>query len=210
MKKFMNLLAQQIVKELLTYEPSSGYFYWKSRDIKWFKGTQHRTAEHDQRLWESRFAHTRAGCECKTVNTRRICIFGGNYEEGRLAYLYMTGEVPELVRHINGNGLDSSFRNLLASTVVDKGIVLSQKNKESLLLRRNNKTGITGVRYNKKDKAWIVRMGFRGIKVKDKYYKDFFEACCARKSLELKLGSMPYTPPQWDQTKKIMVANNVE
>lgn len=46
--------------------------------------------------------------------------------------------------------------------------------------RCDNTTGIAGVGWCNTFKKWYVRIGNKRLG----YYKDFFEACCARKSKE--------------------------
>ena len=49
---------------------------------------------------------------------------------------------------------------------------------------RTNTTGITGVYYHKRDKAWSAQTQIGDTTYNLYYGKDFFEACCARKSWE--------------------------
>ena len=50
---------------------------------------------------------------------------------------------------------------------------------------RNNRSGVTGVHWNIKEKKWIAK--FHGAHIA--YYKCWFEAVCARKSAENKASS---------------------
>lgn len=52
---------------------------------------------------------------------------------------------------------------------------------------KRNTTGIKGVSWVQKDRCWQVCGQFNSIKYHLYYGPDFFEACCARRSWELKL-----------------------
>ena len=83
------------------------------------------------------------------------------------------------IDHIDGNGLNNRLGNLRTVTRTEQ-----HRNKP---ISKTNKSGVMGVRYNKRDKDWVVRISQRHIGS----FKDFFEACCARKSAERRLGYHP-------------------
>jgi len=90
MEKLKGILTQERLKEVLTYDPDTGFF----------TRVDHRTKK-----------IVRAG----TVDPRgyrRISIDKVIYPEDRLAMFYVTGKVVKKVIHTNGDGADSSYRNL--------------------------------------------------------------------------------------------------
>lgn len=92
----------------------------------------------------------------------------------RLAFVLKTGRWPiEEVDHINRIKTDNRWLNLREATryhnIVNRG------------LRKDNSTGITGVSLRS---SGTYRVRIDGKRIGD--YKDFFEACCIRKSIELK------------------------
>ena len=48
-----------------------------------------------------------------------IGVDGGRYPAHRLAFLYMTGIVPEAVMHVNGDKADNRWSNLAATTTIE-------------------------------------------------------------------------------------------
>lgn len=109
---------------------------------------------------------------------RRISIGRRRFLEHNIIWEMYSGRIPKgyVVDHINHNGLDNRLCNLRLVTVLE--------NNRNRKLPRNNTSGCMGVVWHKKYKKWQVSVG-------DSYigrFDDFFEACCARKSMENKLG----------------------
>lgn len=63
-------------------------------------------------------------------------------------------DIPKgmFVDHINRNGLDNRKSNLR--------IVTHSQNMINRKFQKNNKSGVTGIRWNKKDKRWIAQIRF--------------------------------------------------
>ncbi|CAN0430291.1 unnamed protein product, partial [Discosporangium mesarthrocarpum] len=152
------------LKSLLRYDPETGDFI-RLTTVNGFK------------------AGSKAGAlrTTPTSNTSYIMVGIKNtsYHAHRLAWFYMTGEWPDQVDHINGDGTDNSWANLRA---VDG--TLNQRN---IPLRKANKTGIHGVRLTEQG-SFQVTIGLNNKTMSLGTHKDFFEACCARKSAENKYG----------------------
>lgn len=91
----------------------------------------------------------------------RIGIGGKKYSAHRLAFLYMTGDAPLYIDHINRDRCDNRWCNLRPASKTLNGYNMS--------LRKDNKTGIKGVtRFRGKWKA--------GLTVNKKYlYLGLFE-----------------------------------
>lgn len=99
----------------------------------------------------------------------------------RLAFLFMSGEMPAgEVDHINGNPADNRWENLRLVTHVE--------NFKNLGVPKTNTTGIMGVYWNRERRKWSAEIWVDRKKKKLAYTADFFEACCARRSAELRLG----------------------
>lgn len=106
---------------------------------------------------------------------RLISTKGRTYQASRLAWFLHHGRWPlHNIDHIDGNPLNNRVHNLRD---VPQGINMMNRNKF-----KNNKSGITGV--HKEERGWRVRVSINGKKKCLGIYKDFFEACCARKSYE--------------------------
>lgn len=113
-----------------------------------------------------------------------ICIKRKRFMAHRLAWLFMKGSwPPHEIDHINGDGVDNRWINLRSVT--------SSENKMNARKREDNKSGITGVIWNTETNRWKSYIGINGKHNHLCYSKDFFEACCARKSAENQYGFHP-------------------
>ena len=91
------------------------------------------------------------------------------YAAHRLAFLYMTGEMPkQFVDHINTNKSDNRFANLRLAN--------RSQNTTNYGLRRSNKSGYKGVSWNEKKRKWISRVTFNGKVYQSGSYKTPKEA----------------------------------
>ena len=173
------MLTQERLKELLTYNPITGVFTWKPR-----KG---------EKSFNTRLAGREAGSVQNRGNGRkgvRIKIRVNNkfHFAHRLVWLYVYGKFPDNeIDHINGNPLDNRLCNLRD---VDRAL-----NCRNLTIRTHNKSGLHGVWFSKKSGRYVVRIGDnhptrKGSKFIGSYL-NFFDACCARKSAELKYNYHP-------------------
>ena len=87
------------------------------------------------------------------------------------------------VDHIDGNALNNKLENLR--------IVNNKENHRNQKLNANNKSGIPGVYFQKSRDCWLVSICNDGNELFLGRFKSFFDACCARKSAEFKLGFHP-------------------
>lgn len=156
-----NALTQERLKELLNYDASTGVFTWLPRDSKQFNAV---------------FAGKEAGT-VKSCEYLRINLGGKIYKAHRLAWLYAYGAFPEKeIDHINHNPLDNRLVNLREVSHAENG-----KNQS---LKKNSKTGISGVNWHSYKQRWHSRINSNGDRLHLGDYDDFFEAVCARKSAE--------------------------
>lgn len=149
-------MTQSELKSLFYYNPETGLFTWlKDRGSNKVKGKIAGTT------------HKRGYIELK-INCK-------NYKAHRLAYVYMNGEYPEDIDHINGVKDDNRISNLRS---VSKAINMRN--------RKRNKNGENEHRnvYKQKNRyiVTISAVGFVGS------YITIEEALDARNTIMIKLG----------------------
>lgn len=83
----------------------------------------------------------------------KVRFFKKMYQAHRLIWLYVYGELPEYVDHINGVRSDNRLANLRACRPFE-----NQQNRKV----QKNATGLTGVRLDKRDGTYRSEITFRG------------------------------------------------
>lgn len=145
----------------LGYDPQTGVVYWR-------KPLSRKHKPGDSAGWVSH-------------GYRRVTFKGARLAEHRVAWLLFYGCWPlHEIDHINQNKLDNRISNLR-----DVPKALNQKNTR---LPTNNTSGVQGVCWIERDAAWSAVINDNGKTIYLGYFKDFFDACCARKAAEPKYG----------------------
>ena len=158
-------LTQEILKELLRYNPETGVFVWKVKAARCVE------------------IGDIAGCLART-GYNQIKVAKKSYRAHRLAFLYMTGSFPpNQIDHINHIRDDNQWLNLRAVT--------HQENHKNRTKNKNNTAGITGVSWHKHTNKWYSRIKVNYIDIYLGIFDDWFDAVCARKSAENKYGFHP-------------------
>lgn len=137
-------LTQQKLRSLFVYDTETGLFYCKER-----RSTRQLPGQI-------------AGC-ANNAGYVHIKIDYKSYKAHRLAWLYMTGEVPaERIDHINGNPSDNRWCNLRLATH-SQNIANSKR-------PATNTSGYKGVSWHKRTKKWAARIGVGGTRKFIGYY----------------------------------------
>ena len=112
-----------------------------------------------------------------TRNGRQV-----EYKAHRVAWLLHTGEDPGdmQIDHIDGQRDRNNFSNL--RLVDNQGNMMNQRK------YKNNTSGVMGISWNKRDKVWYAYICRDGRQKCLGLFDDKFEAICARKSAERRLG----------------------
>ena len=113
------MLTAHRLREVLLYDPETGYFRWRVRPngratSNWFAGTEHGSGY------------------------LLVTIDGKNYRAHRLAWLYVTGEWPTAtIDHKNRIKSDNRWDNLR-----DASIQHNSQNRDGTVERRDRKKGV--------------------------------------------------------------------
>ena len=166
-------MNQQLIKTLFHYTPETGDLVWRDRDVSFFK------SKHSCDSWNTRYA----GKKVKTLDGKGyLCttVLGKRYTAHRLIWLYIHGEWPNVIDHINGVKTDNRLSNIRN--------VNSQVNHMNMRKSSKNTSGVTGVYLNKKKGLWCAQMKFNGKTYHLGSSKNKDEAIKMRKDEEKRLG----------------------
>tara|TARA_R110002020_G_scaffold474464_2_gene705997 strand:- start:197 stop:709 length:513 start_codon:yes stop_codon:yes gene_type:complete len=155
-------ITEKRLKEVISYCPDSGVFHW--------------VVSNSPRVSVGDVA---GGYQNKGYRT--ITIDGKAYLAHRLAFLYMTGVFPEShTDHINGVRDDNRFENLRSVTQAE-----NNKNRRK---NKDNKSGFTGVSWDKASSKWKAQIRYSGQKIHLGYFDDLEDAVIAREAGNIKYG----------------------
>jgi hypothetical protein len=129
--RLIDLLSQEYIQNQITYCPTSGNFFKKDGISIGSKSTENRQ-----------------------YSTIWIILPNGKrhrFDAHRLAYLWVYGNVPNQIDHINGNKSDNRINNLRSCT--------DSENRRNSKKRKDNTSGYKGVSYFKKREKWNSRIG---------------------------------------------------
>ena len=157
------ILTQARLKEVLHYNPDTGAFTWlKSR--------------------RSDMIGKKAGYKVSTGYIH-IEIASQSYKAHRLAFLYMVGDIPKYVDHINHNRDDNSWLNVREASRAD--------NARNASRAKTNTSGVTGVHWHISLKKWYATIYVSGKHIALGYYHDFDRAVDARNAANIKYNFHP-------------------
>lgn len=160
------------VKSLFSYSNSDGLIIWNSRPSVEFK------TERAFKRWNTIFSGMPAGA----VHIQGYIVIGvdGITEYAhRIAWAISKGYWPNGIDHINGDRADNRISNLRE--------VSHKENHKNRSIPKNNKSGVVGVYFDRKNTVWKVQISDCGNRV-SKTFDSFFDACCFRKSKEAEIG----------------------
>ena len=165
------VLTQEYLKECLTYDPETGNFIWKERPSEHFKGKKYDEFR-ISKTWNSNFLNKKCGSYDKD-NYLIIKINSRDYKAHRLAFLYMEGYMPEnIVDHIDRNPSNNKWSNLRHVT--------RRCNNQNCDIRKDSKTGVTGVTIDKRSGKWHAYIRIDNKLKNIGYFDEFDSAVMAR------------------------------
>lgn len=144
-----DLPSPELLRKLLRYDPETGKLFWVARNAEFFTNTNRRSASHAQTQWNERYADQEAFTAFDGHGYLMGRIFKKPYKAHRVAWAIVNGEWPNgQIDHLNGNRSDNRLKNL-------RQVDQSENNKNSKK-RSNNKSGVTGVCFDKERQKWMV------------------------------------------------------
>lgn len=177
----IELPSREVLLLLLRYEPKTGALYWRKRPSGLFEDGGHNAA-HNRDKWNARWAGEEAFTAVKSGGYRHGAIHGVTYASHRVIWKMVTGEDPIDIDHIDGDRGNNRWDNLRS--------VSRSVNLKNAARARDNRSGVTGVRWNGRGK-WqaFITVNYKLICLGS--FEDFADAVTARKEAEQLQGFYP-------------------
>lgn len=174
------MIAPDLLRELLRYEPETGKLFWLSRSPDVFLDKK-QSAQGIANRWNSQNAGKQAFTATDADGYHHGSILGFYVRAHRVALAIFYGEWPtDQVDHINGNKSDNRISNLR--------VVTNQQNGRNQRLNAKNTSGTIGVRWDRNFKKWEAKIGVNGRTVHLGKYVSFEQAVAARNAAESLYG----------------------
>ena len=154
-------MTQEKLKQLLHYNPDNGSITWKT----------------------TRNGRVKIGQEAGTLHPSGyiyIRINNNGHAAHRVAWLYIHGNIPEYIDHINHNRSDNKLANLRIAT--------KQDNARNRTISTTNIHGCFGIYFESDRGKWTARITAEGKHKRIGRYKTKEEAIQARRDAEIKYG----------------------
>ena len=172
------MIEQKELIEALSYSMITGEFTWRlDRPPSHFK------SDFSRKVYLGKMAGKVAGCiqaNASKTSYKTIRLNGKLYLAHRLVWMYIYGHWPNVVDHLNGDGLDNRVINLSDGDKVSNG--------RNSSLSSNNTSGVNGVYWNKSNNNWVAEghltKSGNKIKICLGSYSTLCEAATVRKQWE--------------------------
>ena len=172
-----NSIPVDVLKAFVDYDPATGEFTWRARSGAMMRTTR-RCPEVMAKVWNTQWAGKPA---FKSNNQGYLYanLHATPIKAARAAWVFISGEWPPAgldVDHINGDRGDNRPENLR--------LVTPTQNSRNKRIARNNKSGVSGVRWCEQRGRWEAKIngGPNEIHLGSYFTKD--EAVAARQAAE--------------------------
>ncbi len=169
-----------LLRKLLRYDPDTGHLFWLERPAEMFS-CEKQTAERNAAKWNNK--HSGKAAFTAPGSTGYFCgkIFGKRYSAHRICWAIYYGKWPKNnIDHIDGVTTNNKISNLRD--------VNDQENSINRKISSANKSGMTGVVWNKNLNKWHAYITYKRKTSNLGFYENFNEAVSKRKEAEIKYG----------------------
>lgn len=176
------LPSQEALCQLLRYETESGKLFWKERSIDWFNDEK-QSREHNAAIWNGKNAGKEAFTTALPHGHRYASLHKQKFLAHRVIWKMVYGNEPVGIDHIDGDPSNNRLDNLREAMPVVNG--------KNIKLKRNNTSGVMGVRWEQSRSKWIARINVNYQSIHLGVFDTFDAAVAARKVAEREYGFHP-------------------
>lgn len=167
-----------MLRMLLQYNPETGSLTWKKRLPFMFRGGNY-PAERRCNKWNAVYPGREAFSPAHGYMVGRV--MGTATRAHRVAWAIVHGAWPAgIIDHINGDRQDNRLSNLR--------VVTDAENARNQKVRKNNKSGTMGVRFDRHVGKWIARIGSNGSRQHIGAFETKEDAVAARLAAQCAAG----------------------
>lgn len=142
-----SIIPVSTLRQLLRYEPETGFIFWKERPLELFNAGRRNSAKQNQNIWNSRYADRPALYTPDNRGYQKGSVLGLHCQRHRAIWALVHGRWPTgLLDHISGDKLDNRAENLREVTPAE--------NSRNMARARNNTSGQTGVSWRPRSNRW--------------------------------------------------------
>jgi hypothetical protein len=163
-------LSKQQIENILDCDFERGVLLWKWRPEV-------------SKTWNTRFAGKEALNSISIYGYKRGHLAGRHAFAHRVIWFLAHGEWPTEIDHINGIKTDNRLCNLRN---VSRG-----ENMKNICRPKDNKTGVPGLKLDKRTGKWVAAIGFNGRMKHIGVFDSFEDAKRARLDAEVLAGYHP-------------------
>lgn len=169
----VKMLDLPLIEECFLVDFQTGELIWKERPLSHFISSPVAGA------WNTKYANTLAS-SIDDGGYRVVTVKYIHLRQHRIIYgLYHNEPNPPSIDHYDGDTSNNNISNLRP--------VFGSTNHKNTAMKKTNTSGITGVSLLSHRLRWVVRIDSDEKRI-SRTFRDFFEACCFRKSMEIQLG----------------------
>lgn len=171
------LPSQEVLRQLLDYDPETGVLRWKERGLEWF------ATKRAASTWNARFAGKPAFTAIDNNGYRNGHLLGMNCYAHRVIWKLVTGDEPIKIDHISGDQSDNGWGNLRS--------VIHVENMKNQKRHKSNTSGFVGVHFYRATGRWAAYIGSGVGRHNLGHFESFEDAVRARKAAEAEYAFHP-------------------
>ncbi len=174
------LPSQEVLRQLLRYEPETGKLFWRERDVSWFEDGDWNPARRKAAIWNGKNSGREALAGINTSGYASGRILSRTVLSHRVVWKLATAEDPEFIDHVNGRRADNRIENLRS--------VSKRENSLNQRPPKHSTSGVLGVSWHRRTGKWAAKIGVNGQTLHLGYFSTIEDAAAARLQANKRFG----------------------